>query len=635
MISLRLVVYYSIISLVFLSSLVAGSLFYILHYKVVDFSVLENYNPGKPSIVLDDQGVEWTRFQLDRREPATLDAVPQQLINAFVAAEDWNFFKHAGISWKGIIRSIFVNIYHGRRMQGASTITQQLVKLLFLNSQKVFSRKLQEQLYAVLVEQQFSKEQILQIYLNHIYFGCGIYGVQAASQRFWNKKVQDLTVDEAATLAGIVCSPAYYCPLLYPLSAQKRRNSVLNKMKLLGFITENAYKELSTKPITVKDQSVACCAPHVREYVRQTVEHMVGKQQLYAGGLTIKTTLNQDIQKKAERYFKQQLQILKKNLGPDIDGGLITIEVKTGDIKALIGGYDFTASKFNRALQARRQIGSTFKPLLYAAAIQQGKKFCDTAVDEPLQLEQAGRIWSPHNFNNRFVGQATLAYALSHSNNIISIKTLLEIGAQPVIALAEKTHLSGPFYPYPSLALGCVDATLKEVVGMFNIFANNGMYVEPQLIAWIKDEWGNTLVKNRPMPERVMSSTISSKVAKVLGHSMERFRKMFGYNPERWLACESICKTGTTNDSRTCWFTGSTPALTTALYVGCDDNRSMGSHVYPLTTAFPIWFSLNKAIVCDEKTFAYDPNLQEIIIDERTGQQLADSSLENAVKIFI
>lgn len=634
MISVRRALYYTTIIFLCVSALIAGSFFYIIHYKVIDFSVLEHYDPGKPSIVLDDQGIEWTRFQLDRREPVSLDAIPSHLINAFIAAEDWNFFKHSGISWRGIARSIFVNLYYGRRMQGASTITQQLVKLLFLHSEKTFSRKLQEQLYALLVEQQFSKEQILHIYLNHIYFGCGIYGVQAASQRFWSKNVQELTIDEAATLASIVCCPAFYCPLTHPLSAQKRRNGVLNKMKALGYITDEQYQALSKKTLLLKEQLPTTCAPYVREYVRQTIEQMVGRQQLYSGGLTIKTTLNSDLQTKAERYFNQQIKQLRSTLLPDIDGGLISIEVKTGYIKALVGGYDFATSKFNRALQACRQIGSTFKPLLYAAALQQGRHFYDTAIDEPISVEHAGKIWSPHNFNHRFIGQATLAYALSHSNNIISVKTLLDIGTAPVIALAHKAHLSGPLYPYPSLALGCVDATLKEVVGMFNIFANNGVYVEPQLISWVKDRWGNKIFKSSVIQEHVMNARTAGQVAKVMRLSMERYKKMFGAH-SRWLLCEAICKTGTTNDSRTCWFTGSTPNFTTAVYIGCDDNRSMGANVYPLSTAFPIWLSLNKTLPCIETTFVYDPSLQEIIIDELTGQQLADVSDERMIRIFI
>lgn len=198
-----------------------GALFFIMQHCWIDFTALEQHSSGKPTILLDDAGNEWARFQHDRREPICYDQMPEHLINAFIAAEDWNFFHHMGLSWKGILRSIVVNLYHGRRVQGASTITQQLVKLVLFDSQKTFSRKIKEQLCALYIERHYTKKQILETYLNHVYFGCGIYGVEAASQRFWAKKAQDISVDEAATLAAIVCSPGRYCPLINPLSAEK------------------------------------------------------------------------------------------------------------------------------------------------------------------------------------------------------------------------------------------------------------------------------------------------------------------------------------------------------------------------------------------------------------------------------
>ncbi|MCA9770291.1 PBP1A family penicillin-binding protein [Candidatus Dependentiae bacterium] len=631
---LRFFFYGIIIALILLFSIITGIALYVMHHKVIDFSVLAHYDPGRPSIVLDERGIEWARFQLDIRDPISMQKMPQHLINAFVAAEDWHFFKHHGISWKGILRSILVNVYHGKKVQGASTITQQLVKLLFLDLEKTFSRKIKEQLYALLVEQQFSKEQILQTYLNHVYFGCGIYGVQAASKRFWNKDVSDLTIDQAATLGGIVRLPSYYCPLVYPLSAQKRRDSVLSKMKYLGFITENEYMTAVSNDITVEKNIQLCCAPYVKEYIRQLLEQRVGKQQLYSGGLVIKTTLSIDIQKSAEKILKKQITILRGNIS-DVDGGLISIDRKTGAIKALIGGYDFASSKFNRALQARRQMGSTFKPILYAAAVQSGKQFSDTKVDEPFFLEQNGKLWQPKNYNGKFVGEVTLAYALSHSNNIASIKTFLDVGSETIIMLAKKSGLSGPLYPYPSLALGCVDATLKEVAGMFNVFANNGMYVEPHIISWVKNQLGNKIIKVNIKKSHVMRPRISGQVSKVLSIGIERYQAMLGKTKDEWLQHEVICKTGTTNDSRTCWFTGSTPELTTAVYIGCDDNREMGKNVYPLRTAFPIWLELNKKIVCSKKHFSYDPSLRPLFIDEKTGEIVVSGSKKGIIEILI
>lgn len=610
-----------------------GIIFFVLHNTSVDFSALEQYSPGVPSLVFDDQGNEWARFQLDRREPITLQKMPSSLINAFVAAEDWDFFQHAGISWKGIIRSLLVNFYYGHIVQGASTITQQLVKLLFFDSQKTFRRKIKEQIFSLLVERRFTKEQILQTYLNHVYFGCGIYGVQAASQRFWGKDVSDLTLDEVAVLAGIVRSPGNYCPIMYPLSAQKRRDTVLRKMMRMKFISFDEYEQLVGSAVVVDDRENTAMAPHLRESMRLFLEERFGKQLLYCGGLTIQTTLNRYTQECAERCFVQQCTKLYDVLSLPVDGALISMDVKTGGIKALVGGADFNKSKFNRALQSKRQMGSIFKPIVYAAALDSGMNFAQTEIDEPLHYDDGtGNVWSPNNYNRLFAGQMTLAYALSNSNNIVTIKTFLKTGAEKVIDVAKRFHIEGPLYPYPSLALGCVDATVKEAVGMFNVFANNGRYVEPHYINWVKDRWGTKLLKNRPLHEQIISECISGKVAKVLGLGLERVRKIF---PREWIDCQAISKTGTTNDSRICWFIGSTPELTTAVYIACDDNRPLGNNVYPLKTAFPIWKELNRMLRTVQKSFSYDPSLREIHIHEKTGEQVPATDSKGTITILV
>lgn len=607
-----------------------GASLYLTHNKCIDLTVLENYDPGLPSLVLDDEGNEWTRFQFDKREPIPLSQMPEHLLLAFIAAEDRSFFSHYGISIKGMIRSLLVNIYHGRIVQGASTITQQLVKLLFFDSQKTIRRKIKEQVVALIVEQQFTKEQILETYLNHIYFGCGIYGVQAASQRFWSKPATALTIDESALLAAIVRSPGRYCPIIAPLSAEKRRNVVLRSMKEAGFITQEQYRQAIKMPLVIHPEP-SIIAPHFKESLRLFLENQFGKTALYTGGLIVQTTLNKKIQQAAQQTFTEQCALLKTTISPEIDGGLITMDVKTGEIKALIGGYNFKQSQRNRALQARRQIGSGFKPLIYAAALQNGMHFYDTALDEPIEIVRGTTIWRPKNANANFGGQMTLAHALSHSNNIIAIKTLLAIGYEPVIALAQKTHIKGPCYPYPSLALGCVDATVKEMVGMFNIFANDGIYVEPHMVAWIKNRWGTKIWKYTQIQHRVISSSIASQVAKILEHGLERVHKYF---PQPWLNCKAISKTGTTNDSRTCWYTGSTPDYTTSIYLGCDDNRALGKDVFPLTTAFPIWLAISRSLPIEHAQFIYDPSLQELVIHEKTGIKVANLQEPGAIAIL-
>ena len=614
------------------TSCCCGVLFFIIQNRSsVDFSVLEHYNPGNPSIVLDDQGNEWARFQLDRRKPIEYKQIPKHVIQAFIAAEDWDFFNHSGISFKGIVRSTLVNVYRGSRAQGASTITQQLVKLLFFDSQKTFRRKFKEISYALLVERQFTKEQILQTYLNHVCFGCGIYGVEAASQRFWGKSTQELTVDEAAILAGIVRSPANYCPIIYPLSAQRQRNMVLRKMKLLHFISEQDYQAVYNKEIVIKEFEANTLAPHIKESLRLFLENLVGKKTLYTGGLRIQTTINSEMQEQAQIALHNQCKQLRKTLQPDVDGALITVATRTGEIKTLVGGMDFKQSQFNRALQARRQIGSTFKPLVYACAMDSGMNFAHTEIDEPLDMIQGNQVWQPRNFNRVFNGEITLAYALSHSNNIVTIKTFLKVGAKKVIDLAKRCRIKGPFHSYPSLSLGCIDATLKEVVGMFNVFANNGIYVEPHYVKWIKDRWGTKIWKVHPERETVLSTKIVGQVDKVLGLSLKQVYKLF---PNKWFKSDAICKTGTTNESRTCWFTGATPEFTTAVYIGCDDNRSMGNNVYPLRTAFPIWLDFTCATDKQPTKFVYDPSLQEHCIHEKTGIELAGTKKRSAISIL-
>ncbi len=612
-------------------AVLAGAGFFFLANHSIDVSVLEQHGAGRPTIVLDDTGKEWMRFQLDRRDPVPLSMISDHLIQAFLAAEDWGFFEHAGISWRGILRSIAVNMYHGRRVQGASTITQQLIKLLFFNAKKTFSRKIKEQLYALIIEQQFSKQQILELYLNHVYFGCGIYGVEAAAQRFWKKSAAQVTIDEAAALACIIRSPGNYCPLLCPLSCERRRDVVLQAMHKRKVITKEQYDAAVATPVSLVDEDAQLCGRHVKEMIRQELQELVGKNQLYTGGYVVQTTFNQNMQGQAERIFSDEILRIRKELRKPADGGLISFDVKTGEIKTMVGGANFRESQFNRALQARRQLGSGFKPIVYAAAIERGMSFADVEIDEPICVIQDQTEWEPKNFNRQFNGPVTRAYALSRSNNIVTVKTLLDTGISNVIALAKRFHLQGPFAPYPSLALGCVDVTLKESAAMFNLFANDGVYVEPYSIAWIKDRWGTKMYNHKICKERVLSSCVVGKVAKVLELSLKRVRKWF---EDRWIDSEAISKTGTTNESRTCWYLGSTPSLTTAVYVGCDDNQPLGKNVYPITTAFPIWLAFNRVVSSDEKKFSYDPPLQVITIHEKTGKRCRCDD-PDAIEIFV
>lgn len=609
-----------------------GVVLYISHEGTLDFSVLERSVAAKPTIVLDDTGKEWTRFQYDRREPVVLSAMPKHLVHAFVAAEDWDFFSHKGISYKGIVRSTLVNLYHRRIVQGASTITQQLVKLLFFDAQRTFSRKIKEQLYALLLEQQYSKEYIMQMYLNNVYFGCGIYGVEAASQAFWGKSAAQMTVDEAAVLAGIVRSPGLYCPLLHPEASLKVRNTVLSKMARLHFIREDECSAFKKQPLVLAPRPVDDCAPHLKEMIRLFLEERFGRRMLYTGGLVVQTTLSRSLQRQAEKAFAEQIANLRVGVHEHLDGAVFSMDSTTGGVKALIGGRSFKLSQFNRAMQTVRQIGSVIKPLVYAAALEKGRTFADTMIDEPLSFEQPnGQTWMPNNYNLQFEGEMTLARALYRSNNTIAIKTLLEAGYDRVIELARRCGLHGAFNRYPSLALGCVDGTLQEVTAMFNIFAHNGCYVEPHFIVWVKNSLDVKIYRHEAKEHRVLASLVSDQVAKALMLSLKQIKYLY---PDQWLATEAMSKTGTTNDCRTCWYVGSTPGVTTGVYIGCDDNSPLGKNIYPLRTAFPIWLAMHRSLPVKQMAFTLDPRLKTVLVDERTGRRArheGDGVIEIAV----
>lgn len=616
-----------IFSFLFLSFL-SGSFFWLINHKSVDFSVLENYNPGKPSILLDDEGNEWARFELDKREPIKLNIVPDHLIQAFLAAEDREFFDHNGVSIRGMIRSTLVNLKNRRIVQGASTITQQLVKLLFFDSRKTFKRKIKEQFFSLLVEMQFTKEQILETYLNHVYFGCGIYGVSAACKRFFNKSVTEITPSESAVLAGVQKCPAVYCPLLNPEASQKRRNLILQVMSELNFITSYDFEVYKNEPLVLNRPNVKIIGSHIKESLRQQLEDLVGKEILYTGGLKIQTTINKKLQKISEQKFYNKFTELKKTLGEDIDGALVSIDVKSGDIKALIGGYSYKESQFNRAFQAKRQMGSIFKPIVYAAYLKQGNNFSNVENDEPLEIISGASVWRPRNHTRKFEGQMTLARALSLSNNIITIKALLSAGYESVVDIALKSGIREPINRFPSLALGCVDVTPLQVAASFNVFANSGKYVKPNLLKWVKDGLGNKIWSCKCKEKVALESKISDQVAKVLEIGVKRYLR------KNSLDFEAIGKTGTTNDSRTCWFSGSTPELTTTIYIGRDNNTPLGKNIYPVYTLFPIWFEVNKKFVPLNKKFARDPSLKEIFIDWGTGKEVS-SSEPSAVSILI
>ncbi|MFH1253961.1 MAG: PBP1A family penicillin-binding protein [bacterium] len=602
-------------------TIITGICFFLLEREWVDLSMLELYSSTSASVILDDEGVEFARFECDRRTPIPFEKIPTILVQAFVAAEDHNFFTHPGISIKSIIRSFLINLYHHRIVQGASTITQQLARLMYLTYERTFYRKFQELFLALQLEQQLSKQQIFELYINNIYFGRGIYGVEAACKRFWNKQLSDITVEEAATIAAVANSARIYSPLNSTENSRRRRNMILKSMLNLEFINQDQFDKSSKTKVKIVDYMPGSPIKlYIQEWVRAWAENKFGKEVLYKTHLKIKTTINPEMQNTAEQAYAPVIYGLQQQHGNKLNGGVISIEASTGKIKVLIGGMDFKKSQFNRALQAKRQMGSSFKPILYAFAISKGYQLDATFVDEPIEMIMPnGQTWTPKNWDSKFDGLMTLARALTYSNNIVTIKLYLEIYKHyDWMEWAHKFGISANIPNYPSSALGTTEVTPEENCAAFNVFANNGVYVKPYLIEWVKNDQGEKIWENEHESHKVLDSKTNSVMISALGQRMILNKNYLGKN--NWLQADSIGKSGSTNGAASTWFVGATPELTTAVYIGRDDNKPMGEGVFASRTAFPIWLEINKKIKCDKKHFHLDPTLTETNINWRTGE---------------
>lgn len=619
--------------MLFLCACVIGFFIYLLGHNWIDVSVFEKYKFAVPSRVFDDEGNELARFELARRQPCSYGELPQALIHAFVSAEDHHFFSHPGISLKGIVRSFLINLYNRRIVQGASTITQQLARCMMRSYQRTYLRKIQEILLAFQLERQLSKEQIFEMYVNNIYFGPGIYGVQAACRRFWNKSCTEITVAQAATLAAVAASVNLFSPLHAPAGAVSRRNVILKSMEKLEYITPKEYKEASVEPLNMYSMATLQIRHYLIEWIRAWAEDRWGREALYHNGLSIMTTINGKMQEHAEVTFKKYLPLLRKRMGEALNGGMITLESSSGYIKAMIGGYNFKESQFNRALQARRPMGSSFKPYLYAYALQSGMTPDTVCVDEPLTVTMPnGVTWSPQNWTGDFGGGMTLVRALSLSNNIIAIKLFLTLGAASVSSWIHRFGIDFQ-NEYPSNALGTCEVSVEQNAAAFNVFANNGVYVKPSLISSVRDKNGHVLFKARQERRRVLDSRLNSQMVNMLSYRMVLAKAL--HQDMTWFDGESIGKTGATNGASTAWFVGSTPEYTTAIYLGRDDNKTLGKWVFASDTAFPIWLNFYNSIKLTKKHFHLDPSLQEYRMDWISGESRKEGSiLDNVVTVL-
>ncbi len=561
-----------------------------------------SYRPNLTSQVFDCKGRLLAKLHAEENRTRILAAneIPKLMRQAVVAIEDERFYQHYGIDVVGIARAMVKNFQAGKIVQGASTLTQQLVKNAFLSSEKSFKRKAIEAMMAFQLERKYSKEEILTLYLNEIYFGHGAYGLDAAAQIYFNKKADELNLLECATLAGIPKSPVAFSPFKNPEGNRQRRDLVLSKMVELGFISpadyENAKKD-TLKLATERTEIME--APYFVTYVRDILLEKYGPNLVYNGGLKIYTSLDLEWQKYAEQAM-ENADIMKSRppeKEPDMNGSLVCLEVRTGHIKAMYGGRNFERSQFNRVSQAYRQPGSSFKPFVYGTAIENGALPGDFIVDEPISYTNpwSHKVWSPKNYDLKFHGPITLVKAIQNSYNVPAVRLIDKVSPAKVIRFARKLGITAPMEPNLSLALGSGNFTPLEMGSAYAVFANQGIYVPPVAITKIEDRDGNLLEESIPHAKEVMKAVHAAMLVDMLRNAVERGTGTRAKIPGRAVAG----KTGTTNDYIDAWFNGFTPELVTIVQFGYDMPKSLGPKKAGGTVCCPVWHEFMEKVLKD------------------------------------
>ncbi len=529
---------------------------------------IANLKPYEGTRIVSQDGVVLATLTNERRELAKLSEFPKALIDAIVAVEDSQFWKHRGVSPRAVARAVWANLRAGRYAQGGSTITMQLARNAFLTQKKTFSRKIQEALLAVQIEQHLTKEQIMETYLNEVYFGSGAYGAKTAARVYFNKNLNQLTLSECALLAGLIRRPSVYSPHDNMELALRRRDVVLDRMRVLGFISAEEYEAAKREKIRIvprRREGIAFKAPYFVFHVLKQLREDYGEEQIYKAGLTVETTLNWQMQQAAEKALREG--IAKYGRGSVTQGALIAIDPRTGYIRAMVGGVEFSKSQYNATTQGRRQPGSAFKPIVYCAAIDMGKLTPDSRIlDAPVSYRSHPKPYRPQNADGRYRGWVTVRQAIAYSINIPAVKTIAEIGPQTVIEYARKLGIQSPLEPNLSLALGSSAVSPIEMAVAYSVFASGGNRPEPMAIVRVKDRDGKVIQENAPV---ITYGVIAESTAKTMDDLLKGPVHMPGGTAYRVLHDfeEARGKTGTTDEGRDAWFVGYTPDLTTAVWV--------------------------------------------------------------------
>lgn len=551
---------------------------------------------GMGTEVLDWQGRRITLIRgTAKQKDLPLREIPLHARQAVVAIEDSRFYTHFGVDLRGTARALFTNLQEGRAAEGGSTITQQVARILYLSQEKTLQRKVNEAMFALKLEREYTKDQILEIYLNRAYWGHGAEGIEAASLTYFGKSARKLTLAEGALLAGLLQRPEGLTPLRNPEAAKKRQHVVLDRMAELKVISKADAARAKRTPLRfAPNPERAQTAPYFIAYLTNQLTNRYGDDAVFRGDLKVWTTLDLDMQKHAEKLVADLVKQQGKRYRFD-QAALVAIDPRSGYVRAMVGGADYQKSQFNRAVQAKRQPGSTFKPFVYLSAFAQGYSPEATASDAVVSYPQAGgKPWTPRNYDNEKLGVASLRTALEQSNNVITVKLLKEVGTAPVIANAHRFGISTPLTPDLSLGLGTSVVTPLELTSAYGVLAADGLKAEPMTYFRVMDAKGRVLEDVRPQPYRVMEETPVRMLNDVLQGVVTR-----GTAKRAAIGRPAAGKTGTTNDYRDAWFVGYVPQLVTSIWIGNDNNSVTGKATGGAVCA-PVWATFMKSALKSE-----------------------------------
>lgn len=583
-----------LLSLSFLFTLAIGTLLFLfISLDIPAISSFKNYQPPVASRILDADGDVVARVCRQNRTVVSYAALPSLLPQAFIAAEDARFYQHGGVDAWSIVRAVINNLRRGGRGQGGSTITQQVARSLLLTPEKTYSRKLKEAILAYRIDNVLSKEEVLSIYLNQIYLGEGAYGVAAAAETYFGKEVSKLNLAEIAILAGLPQAPSRYSPLKHYQRAKRRQVYVLNRMAEEGFITPTAARKAYRHPLFwAPPEQRRPEEQYYVQYVRNYMRKKYGKGALAEGGYTIYTSLDRKLQRSAVKVVRKGIdrwavrQRVKQD-APRPQAALVAVAIKSGRVMAMVGGSDFAVSQFNRAVQARRQPGSAFKPVVFAAALAGGLSPATLVDDAPVQLpgNGKGQVWEPRNFDGRFLGPTSLRDGLVDSRNIISIKLLQYVGIGKVVKLALDLGIHSRLNADLSLALGSSGVSLQELTGVYATLGNGGRLVSPAVVVKVVDRHGRVLEENTPSSQQVLDPRTAFQVT----HLLQSVIAEGTGRSARGLKVAAAGKTGTTDHNMDAWFIGYTPDLAVGVWLGFDQKRSLGKRETGGRAAAPVW----------------------------------------------